>query len=82
MIHLTDHARARLEKRRIELVWVEEVVSDPGVVLADEDDPDLEHRIGIVPGADFRILRVVCRVESESALVITAFFDPDSRGLL
>lgn len=46
---LTEHARDALEKRKIELAWVERVFDTPKATEADPVDPDLEHRLARIP---------------------------------
>ena len=46
---LTEHARDAMEKRKIELAWVERVFDTPEATEADPVDPDLEHRLARIP---------------------------------
>lgn len=76
----TDHAKKRLRERRIEIVWVLEAIAFPDSSWPDPDDPELEHRLAVIPAAGYKTLRVVCTVDTEPVRVITAFFDLGIKG--
>ena len=46
---LTEHARDALEKRGIELAWVERAFDTPEETEADPVDSELEHRLARIP---------------------------------
>ena len=56
---LTEHARDAMEKRKIELAWVERVFDTLEATEADPVDPDLEHRLARIPEWGHRVLRVI-----------------------
>jgi uncharacterized DUF497 family protein len=72
---LTEHARDALEKRKIELAWVERVFDTPEVTEADPVDPDLEHRLARIPEWGNRVLRVIINEKTVPPRIVTAFFD-------
>jgi uncharacterized DUF497 family protein len=80
-LHLTEHARQRLAKRRLEPEWVERVVANPEMIEPDREDPELEHRLGFLAELDNRILRVIVS-KDEPIRVITAFLDHSMKGKL
>jgi uncharacterized protein DUF4258 len=72
---LTEHARDALEKRRIELAWVEHALDAPEATEADPVDPDLEHRLARIPEWGNRVLRVIVNRTTTPLRIVTAFFD-------
>jgi hypothetical protein len=72
---LTEHGRDALEKRKIELAWVERVIDSPETTEADPVDPTLEHRLGRVPECGNRVLRVIVNRSTAPIRIVTAFFD-------
>jgi hypothetical protein len=72
---LTEHARNALEKRGIELGWMERVFDRPEAIEADPVDPDLEHRLARIPEWGNRVLRVIVNGTTAPPRIITAFFD-------
>jgi hypothetical protein len=76
---LTEHARAVLAERQIDLAWVRAVLASPQRTEADRHDPRLQHALGTIAERDGRILRVVYTVGEEPVRVVTAFFDRRER---
>jgi hypothetical protein len=72
---LTEHARDSLEKRKIELSWVEKTIAAPEAVEPDPVDPDLEHRLARIPDWGNRVLRVIVNRSATPLRIVTAFFD-------
>ena len=72
---LTEHARDAMEKRKIELAWVERVFDTPEATEADPVDPDLEHRLARIPEWGNRVLRVIVNRKTTAPRIVTAFFD-------
>jgi len=70
----TDHALGRIAKRQSQRAWVENVVGSPERIEADKNDPELEHRLGIVPELADRVLRVIVS-KTEPKRVITVHVD-------
>ena len=76
---LTEHARAVLAERQINLDWVRRVLASPQRTEADRHDPRLRHALGTIDERNGRILRVVYTSEEEPVRVVTAFFDRRER---
>lgn len=72
---LTEHARDALEKRQIQVAWLEQVLTAPEAAEADPVDADLEHRLARIPEFGHRVLRVIVNVKKTPLHVITVFFD-------
>ncbi|HCX32801.1 MAG TPA: hypothetical protein DHV08_04120 [Rhodocyclaceae bacterium] len=72
---LTEHARDAVEKRRIQLEWVERAMKAPERVEPDRVDTALEHRLARIAEFDNRVLRVVVNRNVAPARIITVFFD-------
>ena len=72
---LTAHAMMMMERRGIALNWVEDTMRTPSVVREDEKDKSLSLVFRQVPEADDKWLRVVYRMEDQTHVVVTAFFD-------
>lgn len=72
---LTAHAMMMMERRGIALNWVEDTMRTPSVVREDEKDKSLSLAFRQVPEADDKWLRVVYRMEDQTHVVVTAFFD-------
>jgi hypothetical protein len=72
---LTEHAREGLEKRRIELAWLERALDTPEATEPDPVDPDLEHRLAKIPQWGNRVLRVIVNRNTSPPRIVTAFFD-------
>ncbi len=72
---LTEHARDALEKRQIQIAWVEQALTAPEVTEADPMDADLHHRLARIPEFGNRVLRVIVNGKKTPPHVVTAFFD-------
>jgi len=48
-----------MAKRELRRAWVENVVTSLQLIEADKNDPELEHRLGIVPELADRVLQVI-----------------------
>jgi len=70
----TDHALGRIAKRQLRRAWVENVVTSPQLIEADKNDPELEHRLGVVLELADRVLRVIVS-KTEPKRVITVHLD-------
>jgi hypothetical protein len=70
----TDHALGQIAKRQLQRAWVENVVGRPERIEADKNDPELEHRLGIVPELADRVLRMIVS-KTEPKRVITVHVD-------
>lgn len=72
---LTRHAQLMIERRRIEVKWIEDTIDAPDTTRQDDRDESLILAFRRVPEADGRWLRVVYRREGPLCVVVTAFFD-------
>ncbi|MCW5942889.1 MAG: DUF4258 domain-containing protein [Fimbriimonadaceae bacterium] len=72
---LTQHARDALEKREIDVVWMERTVARPEWTESDPVDSDLEHRLAAIPEFGDRVLRVIVNRKASPLRVVTAYFD-------
>jgi len=77
----TKHAMQRMAKRKLREEWIERVVDNPSRIEPDEVDPDLEHRLGVVPELANRVLRVIVS-KAEPRRVISAHPDRKMKGQL
>jgi uncharacterized DUF497 family protein len=73
--HLTEHARDALQKRGIQLQWVERTLSDPEWTENDIIDTELEHRLQRIKEFGNRVLRVIVNTHVVPPRVVTAYFD-------
>ncbi len=72
---LTKHAKEVMEKRQIQLEWVEHVLFAPELIEPDSIDPELEHRLAHIAEFGGRVLRVIVNTRAIPARVVTVFFD-------
>ena len=72
---LTEHARESLDRRNIDLAWVERTIDAPEATEPDPVDADLEHRLARIPEWGNRVLRVIVNRTVTPLRVVTAFFD-------
>lgn len=77
---LTDHARTAISERKIPLEWLERVIAGPGRVDPDAEDPELEHRLGVIMEHAGRVLRVIINKNTDPVTVVTAYFDRAMRN--
>ena len=80
-VHFTRHALQRMAKRQLLQAWIERVIENPLRIEPDGNDPDLEHRLGIVPELASRVLRVIV-TKAEPHRVITVHLDRKMKGKL
>ncbi len=74
-IRFTLHAERMLVERRIERSWVERTIDQPDAIEKDPLDIQLLRYYRRIPERGGRFLRVVCRPEPGTTVVVTAFFD-------
>jgi hypothetical protein len=79
---LTEHARIAITERRIRMDWIQRVVENPELLEPDEDDAQLEHRLGKIFENDNRVLRVIIDPDARPIRIITAYFDRAMRKKL
>ena len=73
---LSDHARKRIQKRKIRVEWLEATLTDPVRTESDAVDPTLVHALRPIPERGFRVLRVIYN-ETRHPPVVTAYFDSE-----
>ncbi len=78
---LTDHARKRCTRRRIEETWIADVLDHPARIESDPDDSTLAHALRPIPERGFRVLRVIYNETVDPVAVVTAFFDDEVTDL-
>lgn len=71
---LSDHARKRIQKRKIRVEWLEATLTDPVRTESDAVDPTLVHALRPIPE---RGLRVIYNETRNPAVVVTAYFDSE-----
>jgi hypothetical protein len=78
MLILTRHAREAIEKRLLDLEWIERTIAAPDFTHRDPD-PTLTRSFKAIDEAGRRILRVVHRPADADIVVITVHFDRDAK---
>ena len=74
---LSDHARKRIQKRKIRVEWLEATLTDPVRTESDAVDPTLVHALRPIPERGFRVLRVIYNETRHPPVVVTAYFDSE-----
>ena len=72
---LTDHARKRCKKRRIQDEWILATIEHPARTENDEIDPTVVHALRAIPERGFRVLRVIYKETADPITVVTVYFD-------
>lgn len=72
---LTEHARDAMEKRQIDLAWLEHAFATPDAIEADPVDSELQHRLARIPDWGNRVLRVIVNPTTTPPRIVTVFFD-------
>jgi Domain of unknown function (DUF4258) len=79
-LELSEHARLRIEQRKLDPRWIEQVIRCPEWREPEPSDPALERRFGRIAEMGGRVLRVVILpISSERCRVVTLFFDRGAR---
>lgn len=78
---LTDHARKRCLKRRIQVDWIRQALDRPARIEIDAEDDSLVHVLYAVPERAFRTLRVIYNETVDPVSIVTAYFDDEVRLL-
>jgi len=79
MIRLTKHAEEAIEKRNLDLEWIERAITAPEFTDIDPNDPALTRSFKAIAAAGGPILRVVHWPQGDDILVVTAHFDRDAK---
>jgi predicted protein tyrosine phosphatase len=72
---LTAHAQMMLDRRELKMVWIEDTLREATIVRQDERDPTLNLAFRQIAEARDKWLRVVYRMDKQTHVVVTAFFD-------
>jgi Domain of unknown function (DUF4258) len=79
-LELSAHAQLRIQQRKLDLRWVEQVVRHPEWSEPEPSDPALERRFGRIAEMGGRVLRVVILpISPAKCRVVTLFFDRGAR---
>ena len=78
---LTEHARKRCVKRKIQIDWIGATLSHPARTVNDKDDPTLAHALRPISEKNFRVLRVIYNETVDPVMVVTAYFDDEVTDL-
>lgn len=73
--HLTNHAKKRCIRRKIQLDWIQRALENPLRIEDDVDDPTLVHVLWAVPDQGFRLLRVIYNEQTNPISIVTAYFE-------
>lgn len=79
---LSEHANKVITERKIDIKWIDQACKNPDNIENDKKSINLEHRLKIITDSDNRVLRVICNVESNPIIIVTAFFDRRMKGKL
>ena len=74
-IRLTAHAQMMLNRRELKMEWIEDTLRAATIVRHDERDPTLKLAFRQIAEAGDKWLRVVYRMDKQTHVVVTAFFD-------
>jgi len=72
---LSNHARDAIEKRQIQIEWLEQALERPDWTETDPYEPAFEHRLASIEDFGGRVLRVVVNPTVKPIFVITLYFD-------
>jgi hypothetical protein len=78
---LTDHAKRRCARRKIQIDWIQRALEHPARIESDREDETLLHALYPVPERSFRVLRVIYNETLDPAAVVTAYFDDEVTDL-
>lgn len=72
---LSDHAKKRLQQRKIKLEWMEAALATPDRIESDPEDATLIHALLDIPEKGFKRLRVIYNETKDPVTIVTAYFD-------
>ena len=78
---LSEHARKRCARRKVEPTWIAEALDHPARIESDPDDSSLAHALWPVPERGFRVLRVIFNETVDPVAVVTVYFDDEVTDL-
>ena len=82
VLDFTRHAVHVMEERMIPKGWVQKVVTDPALRIADPSDAEVERFFRPIPEHGNRVLRVAVNTRVAPWRVVSVFFDRSMRGEL
>jgi hypothetical protein len=78
---LTEHAKKRCLRRKIDITWVRQALACHASIECDPEDDSLVHVLYCVPECGFRVLRVIYNETVQPVAVVTAYFDNEAIGV-
>ena len=72
---LSDHARERIQQRKIKPEWIAIAITHPDQIENDFEDHSLVHALKLIPEKSFRKLRVIYNETTEPVTIVTAYFE-------
>ena len=72
---LSDHARERVQQRKIKPEWIAAAITHPDQTENDFEDGSLAHALKAIPEQGFRTLRVIYNEATEPVTIVTAYFE-------
>ena len=81
-LDFTRHAVHVMEERMIPKGWVQKVVTEPALRIADPNDAEVERFFRRIPEHGDRVLRVAVNTRVAPWRVVSVFFDRSMRGEL
>lgn len=72
---LSDHARERIQQRKIKPEWIAVTIAHPDQTENDFEDRSLTHALKAIPEKGFRKLRVIYNETTEPVTIVTAYFE-------
>lgn len=78
---LTEHARKRCVKRKIQDDRILATLTHPARTENDDSDLTLVHALRAVPEKGFRVLRVIYNETLDPVTVVTVYFDDEVSDL-
>ena len=75
IFQLSAHAAAVIAERRIDLEWIERVLSNPERTEPGRHDPGLVHAFARIAEHGNRVLRVVYNAQVDPPRIVTVYFD-------
>jgi hypothetical protein len=78
---LTEHAKKRCVRRKIQVVWIAQALDRPARIESDAEDETLVHVLYPVPERSFRVLLVIYNESVDPVAIVTAYFDDEVNDL-
>jgi hypothetical protein len=75
-------AKDVMHERGIATDLVLQALNFPTLIIRDDTDTSLEHRLAVIHDYDGRVLRVIINTDTNPNRVVTAYFDRKMKGKL